>query len=127
MEPERNRLFAVLETCERGVWDALVRGDKEADACALHDTFLGVYSDGFATKSDHVQQLDHGPSIKSFNLSEQRVLPLGPDCAVFSYKADFIRTGRDVTESMYVSSIWQLFDGDWRNVFSQDTPALDRP
>ena len=106
------------------MWQALVDGDAKADAAALHSSFLGVYTDGFATKSDHVQQLDAGPTIETFELSDCRVMPLGADHAVLSYKAVFRRCGRDADEAMYVSSIWQRDTAGWINVFSQDTPAV---
>jgi len=116
-------MLADLRLCETRVWDALVRGDKRADANALHKDFLGVYPDGFATKDAHVGMLEDGPTITSYALSECRVLPLGPDHAVFSYRADFLRRAKTVTEAMYVSSIWQRAEGGWVNIFSQDTPA----
>ncbi len=118
-------LLAELETCERRVWEALVQGDKLADAEALHADFLGVYPDGFAAKADHVQQLEDGPTIERFELSDCRILPLGHDYMVFSYRADFLKKAKTVSEAMYVSSIWQRSDGGWINVFSQDTPALE--
>ena len=117
-------LLAELKDCETRVWEALVHGDKIADANALHADFLGVYSDGFAEKSDHVQQLEDGPTIESFALSECRILPLCNDCAVFSYRADFLKKTKTTTETMYVSSIWKRNDEGWINLFSQDTPAI---
>ncbi len=118
-------LLAELEACETRVWEALVQGDMLADAAALHTDFLGVYSDGFAAKADHVRQLEGGPIIESFALSDCRVLPLGQDYAVFSYKADFFRKAKKAPEVMYVSSIWQRSDGGWINIFSQDTPVIE--
>ena len=124
MNEDLNQLLAGLRTCETGVWQALVDGNAKADAAALHSDFLGVYSDGFANKADHVQQLDAGPTIARFELADYRVMPLGADHAVLSYKAVFRRCGRDADEAMYVSSIWQRNTGGWINVFSQDTPAI---
>ncbi len=123
MGTKHDQLLSEMEACERGVWQALVQGDKLADAEALHADFLGVYSDGFATKTDHVQQLEDGPTLESFELSDCRILSLGYDYVVFSYRADFLRKRKKILEAMYVSSIWQRTDGDWKNVFSQDTPA----
>ena len=125
MGNEHVELLAEIETCETRVWEAMVQGDKSADAAALHADFLGVYSDGFAVKADHVQQLEDGPTIESFELSDCRVLPLGLNYAVFSYKADFLKKAKTAPEAMYVSSIWQRTDGGWVNVFSQDTPAIE--
>ena len=124
MVRDSNQLLLELEACERAVWEALVHGDERADEAALHDDFLGVYPDGFAEKSDHVQQLANGPTIERFELSQCRVLTLGPEHAVLSYRAEFVRVGRRAPEAMYVSSIWRRSTGGWTNVFSQDTPAL---
>ena len=120
---DQSALLDVLEHCERAVWDALVTGDQQADAAALHPDFLGVYADGFAGKADHVRQLDRGPTVARYRLSDLRVLPLGGDHAVLSYRADFFRTGHADEEAMFVSSIWQRAGQGWVNVISQDTAA----
>ena len=120
-----DKLLIELRLCETRVWEALVCGDRQADEAALDDGFLGVYSDGFAGKADHVQQLAHGPTMKSFELSDQRVMPLGDDHAVLSYRAEFQRMNCTEPEAMYVSSIWRRSKQGWINIFSQDTPALD--
>ena len=54
-------LLTEITALERQVWDALVTGDINADAALLCDSFLGVYSDGFAQKADHTGQLISGP------------------------------------------------------------------
>ena len=59
---------------EREVWDALVEGDAEADIVLLAEDFLGVYPTGFASRSDHVEQLADGPSVSTYALSEPRKL-----------------------------------------------------
>lgn len=118
-------LLETLLACETRVWQALIDGDAAADAAALDPGFLGVYPDGFAGREDHAAQLANGPTVLWFTLSQARVLDLGPGCAVLSYSARYRRIGRDADEEMYVSSIWrQQPDGGWRNLFSQDTPAV---
>lgn len=123
MITDSEHLVAELKDVEASVWQALVDGDMQADAEALHHSFLGVYPDGFATKSDHIQQLENGPTISHYALSEFRVLPLNEVQAVLSYKASFQRNRSKQAEVMYVSSIWQRNNGGWISVFSQDTPA----
>jgi len=112
-----------LLACETAVWEALRAGDAVADAAALHADFIGVYSDGFAGKSDHVRQLDGGPTIASFALLEPRALPLGSDHASLSYRVAFTRIGQVEPEVMFVTSIWQRAGTGWVNLLSQDTPA----
>lgn len=109
--------------CETRVWDALVAGDPATDAAALHEDFLGVYTDGFATKADHVSQLAKGATVQFYRLVDCCVMGLGADHAVLSYHATFLRVGRAEPEAMYASSIWQRAGQGWVNVFSQDTPA----
>jgi len=124
-EDSRNsNLLAELLRCETGVWDALVTGDQKADADALDSCFLGVYPDDFAGKEDHVGQLTHGPAIESYELSDHRVLELGDEHAVLSYRASFTRRSQSKPESMYVSSIWRRQGEGWINIFSQDTSAV---
>ncbi len=115
--------FVSLET---EVWEALVLGDSQADARLLADEFLGVYSSGFAGRSDHSDQLKAGPVVKWYELSEARIQVLAEGVVLLSYKAEFTRhKGGDsgANETMFVTSIWQSESGCWQNVFSQDTPA----
>ena len=109
---------------ERRVWDALMTGDATADMSLLHSEFLGVYSDGFSGRDGHVGQLENGPTISSFALSEITVKPLGADHALICYLATFQRSARTTSEQMFVSSIWRQENNGWINIFSQDTPAL---
>ena len=120
-------LFQTLLAKETDVWEALVSGDSSKDAEALTEDFLGVYPDGFAGKSDHVGQLSDGATVATYELSEQRLLPLGGDHALLAYKAVYTRTSspdrpNPDPETMYVSSIWMRVKDGWQNVFSQDTP-----
>lgn len=115
--------FLRLET---RVWDALVAGDANADERLLSDDFLGVYSTGFAGKSEHIAQLATGPSAASYTLSEARIRELGEGVVLMSYFVHWSRPNRrsgEVQDSMYISSIWKESEGDWRNIFSQDTKA----
>lgn len=111
---------------ERRVWDALVEGDGEADAELLAKDFVGVYPTGFADRSDHVAQLNDGPSVSSYVLSEPRTFRVSDRAVMLSYRADFHRVsevGDGPPEVMYVSSLWCQRGDGWVNTFSQDTPS----
>jgi hypothetical protein len=118
-----DHLLRDLTSCERQVWDTLVQGDAAADAALLCKSFLGVYGTGFAGKADHTGQLEHGPTVQTYELSQLTARALGPEYALLSYHARFQRCGRLTAEDMYVSSIWQRTDNGWVNIFSQDTAA----
>ena len=124
MAPELDT-FVALET---EVWQALVDGDAQADERLLSADFVGVYPTGFATREDHVEQLDNAPSVTSFALSETRMMHVADDAVMLSYRSDFVRppTAGQATGSnhiWYVSSLWRHRDDRWINTFSQDTPA----
>lgn len=108
---------------ETEVWQALVDGDADADARLLSDDFVGVYPTGFSGRDDHTGQLEAGPTVDRFELSDTRVLVVSDDAAMLSYRAVYERVGAaGRQESMYVSSLWCRREGRWLNVFSQDTP-----
>ena len=119
--------IADLVRLETEVWRALAEGDGPADARLLSDDFLGVYPTGFADRSEHVAQLDGGPTVTAYELSDERLLVLSDSVVLLSYRADFRRPSDSSApgelETMYISSLWCLRDGRWVNVFSQDTPA----
>lgn len=122
--PRRNEtLMAELLTCETAVWEALMSGDMAQDAAALDAGFLGVYPDGFAGKDDHTGQLASGPTVRNYRMDQARLVELGPDYALLSYRATYSRPSGTKEQVMYVSSIWKRTGTGWINVFSQDTPA----
>lgn len=112
--------FVHLET---RVWQALVDGDADADRELLADDFLGVYPDGFAGRDEHVDQFASAPTVSHFTIDRPRSIELGDEAHLLCYEARFRRPGSDESHTMYVSSLWQLVDGNWVNTFSQDTPA----
>jgi hypothetical protein len=111
--------FLALET---RVWEALVLGDAKADTALLTPDFLGVYPSGFSGRDDHAGQLAAGPVMQEYALDQARLLVIGKDDVLLSYRATCARVGGN-TEVMFITSLWQQHDGGWRNSFSQDTPA----
>ncbi len=71
--------FIDLET---RVWDALRHGDVEEDMRLLAEDFLGVYSIGFAGRSDHAGQLANGPTVAEFELHDARLMVLSDNDAL---------------------------------------------
>ena len=115
-----------LLASETAVWQALVAGDAAADAALLTEDFVGLYPTGYADRADHVAQLADGPTVASFELDAVRLVPVAEDAALLCYRATYRRTGEpgtDPPEVMWVSSLWCRREGEWRNTFSQDTPA----
>ena len=103
-------------------------GDPEADGRLLRDDFVGVYPSGFSDKAGHCSQLDGGPTVIDYVMSEEQVIAVTADDVLLMYRADYQRpasgSNEPETEVMYVSSLWHRSDdGHWLNIFSQDTVA----
>lgn len=112
-----------LVALETEVWQALVDGDPEADPRLLSDDFLGVYPTGFSGRADHVGQIGAGPTVRAFELSDARMIVVSENAVLLAYRAVYERVGEAAQpETMYVSSLWCRREGQWVNVFSQDTP-----
>jgi len=127
MERQPTEFFVALES---RVWDALVRGDADADADLLATDFLGVYATGFADRSDHVDELVDGPTMASYSITDARLIRVSTSAVLLCYRADYVAVRRGQAgseETMYVGSLWTEREGRWLNVFSQDTPAVPAP
>ena len=113
-------------TLETQVWEALRTGDPAADKRMLSDDFLGVYATGFAGRDAHAAALANGPTVAAYALDDARIVVVTDDDVLLCYRAKC--RGADTDESapmvtMYISSLWSRRDGEWVNVFSQDTAA----
>ena len=109
---------------EKEVWQGLVSGDKSVDARLLSDDFLGVYASGFSNKQEHMEQLDGGPSVDCYELTDVRLKTLRSDTVLLSYLALYTRSAEVPFENaskMYISSIWKRVEDGWKNTFSQDS------
>jgi len=116
-------LLAQITALETKVWQALVTGDTLADNRLLTADFLGVYPSGFATKAEHCGQLNDGPVMRSFSLSQVQLRIISPEAVLLSYRAQYQRANEAQEDVMYITSLWQHSDKGWLNSFSQDTPT----
>ena len=101
----------------------LVDGDGKAADRLLSSDYLGVYTTGFSDRAAYIAALADGPFAASFELSQSRIFVLSETAVMYSYRADFRSQPNGSDEAMYISSLWCLRDGEWVNVFSQDTPS----
>ena len=120
MEPDDVQFFIALE---EQVWQAQVTGEAAAERELLPADFLGVDTGGFNDLERHLSQLADGPVTADFALSEARLLWVGEDAVLLSYRADARAPGAEVEERFYITSLWQRREGRWWNTFSQDTPG----
>lgn len=116
-------LLAEILSLETKVWQALCDGDPAADAKLLTTDFLGVYPSGYSDRTGHCDQLQDGPTVTSFSLSEARLRIISPDAVLLTYTARYQRPEANRPACMFISSLWERAGSGWRNSFSQDTPA----
>lgn len=120
MEPDDVQFFLALE---EQVWQAQVTGEAAAERELLPGDFLGVDTGGFNDLERHLDQLADGPITESFALSEARLLRVGEDAVLLSYRADARAPGEQAAETFFITSLWQKRGDRWWNTFSQDTPG----
>ena len=108
---------------ERGAWSALA---TEGAAGPFYDEVLAddvlMLLPGGLVLDDReqvVKSMD-GPPWDSFELADERVVPLGPDAAVVAYRATASRGGTDY-EALF-NSTYVREHGRWRLVLHQQTP-----
>jgi hypothetical protein len=108
---------------ESHVWEALARGDADADRRLLAADFLGVYATGTADREEHCAQLAGGPTVVTYTIEAAQIMSISDAAVLLVYRARYRRPQHEHEESMYVSSLWCDRAGTWSNVFSQDTAA----
>src|SRR6476660_589298 len=99
MHDRRTKFFVDLESA---VWDALVSGDADADRELLSDDFVGVYPTGFASRSDHADELSDGPSVAYYAITDAILIDVSADAALLSYRADYRRPSHSAAEVMFI-------------------------
>jgi len=124
-EPPSDSFFVAKE---KEVWEALKNRDKGAISRLLADDFVGLYDTGFATKSDHVKDMDDKYEITSYDVQDAKVIRLSPQTVLLLYKANCKASGewdQFCSRPEYISSLWVERAGQWLALFSQDTMETD--
>jgi RNA polymerase sigma factor (sigma-70 family) len=113
-------LFAL----EKGVWEMTRKKDGAGLRKVCTKDFLTIHSDGSRLTLDEVCDALPFIDIKSYSLSDVRLISLGPDAAVLVYKAasETVFWGMPWRELTEISSTWVRREGAWRSVFTQETP-----
>lgn len=115
-----------IVSLESQVWDALVRGDAAAHEALMAHDFVGLYATGFADPSAHAGLFANGPMMAAYEISQARLIAISDSAVLLCYRADYrpqLDGAAGALAAMYISSLWTASDGEWRNLFSQDTAA----
>ena len=117
------KLVDTLLTLEKQSWEATKKKDIKSLRQLCAQDYVAISSDGARLTLEDFVALFPLFDVKSYKLSDVQVLPISPDVAILLYKAKTETTFLGVTtkEDMQHSSTWARRDGEWRNVFYQQT------
>ncbi|WP_434740121.1 nuclear transport factor 2 family protein [Micromonospora sp. SH-82] len=120
---DSTQLTKELFALEEEGWRAISAADGDFYRRLVTPDTLVVEHDGVSTGDDLVAEIDGNTSpFEGFTLDQERVVPLGPDSAVITYRANAQVAGRG-TFRLYMSSVWVRRDGGWKLMFHQQTPV----
>jgi hypothetical protein len=109
---------AAMEAKEKAAWQTFK--DKKADDFQkiLSANFMAVYSDGAQTLQQEVDSMKKW-NMKSFSLSDYKMVMTDDDTAVTTYKVKVEGTmdGKDASGNYNAGSVWQMKNGEWRAIF----------
>ena len=116
----------IIVTTEKKLWEAWKAKNTKVFKTYLSADSLMIGGAGVANKTEALKELD-GMSceIKSYELSDIKVLFLNADAALMTYKAtqDGTCSGNPVPPSVWASSAYVKRGGKWFAASHQETPA----
>ncbi len=116
--PDKEALMAK----EKSAWQAFK--DKKADDFkkVVSTNLVALYASG---PSDLQGELADMPKteLKSFTISDYKIVAEGPDTVVTTYKVttEATRDGKDISGTFYAASVWKNDGGEWKAIFHTDT------
>ena len=106
---------------EKAVWQSFK--DKKADDFKklVSPDVVAVYADGVKNMQAELDGMSQG-GMKSFSLSDFKVVMTGADTAVVAYKAkvESEMAGKTESGNYNCGSVWQMKGGTWQAIFHAD-------
>jgi hypothetical protein len=108
---------------ERRVWEAAKKKDADTLRSLCTQDYVAIISDGSQLTLNEFCMLFPLFQVKSYSLSDARLISLGPDAAILLYKSksETVVLGENEKAQTQHSSTWVRRNGEWRNVFYQET------
>jgi hypothetical protein len=109
---------------EKAAWQAFK--DKKADDFKklVSSDLVAVYADGIMNMQAELDAMKKR-DMKSFSLSDFKVVMPNADTAMISYKAkvESSTDGKDDSGNYNCGSVWQKKGGEWQAIFHSDMKA----
>ena len=116
----------IIISTEKKLWEAWKTKQSKVFKTYLSADSVMIGDAGVATKAEAVKELEEmACEIKSYDLSEIKVLFLNNDAAFMTYKAaqDGTCGGQPVPAAVWASSAYVKRGGKWFAASHQETPA----
>lgn len=113
---------------ELSVLNAVKDKDMEKFRNYLADDYVGIYEAGIVNKNEEIQSVKD-VDLKTFSLTDQKVVFPTHDVAILTYKATASGAykGIDYTSAYNVSTTWVKKDGKWLNTFHTEIKPRTDP
>ncbi len=122
--PTKDALVAL----EKSAYEAWKSKDAKFWGTFLSDNFVGYGSSGKLDKASATQEYTGaGCEIKSYDLSDERMRPLGKGVALITYKRTVDGTcgGQKVPANSWAASVYVREGDQWKGAFHAESPIVD--
>lgn len=112
---------------EHAGWTALSDGSGgEFYGSVMTDDAVMVRADGSVLDRDTVLAfLDDTPAWSAYEITDERLIEMGPDAAAFVYRGRAFRASGGPPFDALMSSVYVRDAGEWRLALHQQTPTPD--
>ena len=112
--PDKETLMAK----EKAAWQAFKDRKGDDFKKVVHADFRGVYAEGLSTMQTEMDDMAKW-DMKSFAISDYKVVSIGEDTMVSTYKVVLEGTydGKDASGTYNAGSVWKKQKGEWQAIF----------
>lgn len=117
-----------LMALENKAWEAYKNKDGKYFETFLGDTMISGNGEANMPKAEVVKMIsEHKDEVKSFSLSDPRVISAGADAAVLTYKATVEGTenGKPLPSPVTVATVFVRSGTDWKAVYHNEVAVID--
>ena len=112
--PDKDAMMAK----EKAAWQAFKDKNAADFKKVVHAEFIGVYDEGVSDMQKELAEMQKW-DMKSFTISDYKVVPVGTDTTISTYKVTVEGTfnGKDASGSYNAGSVWKSQKGEWQAIF----------
>ena len=121
----RTQSQRIIIATEKKLWEAWKNQDLKLFKSTLSSDSVMIGDRGVANKTEALKALAEPCEVKTYELSDLKVLFLNSSAALLTYKStqDAICGGQQVPATVWSSSAYVLRGGKWLAASHQETPA----